>query len=112
MLTVLSTVCLVFAGCALLYQADERRSAFASVRASKPIRLGMRFAATVVFALTLAMTATLQGWELGVPVWLGIFSFAFVAGLFLSAQKPDWHAKAAVAAGALGVALGMGAVLL
>ena len=92
MLNVFSITCLLFGGCALLYQADERRSAFAAVRASRPMRLGMRAVALIVFALTLIMTATLQGWELGVPVWLGVFSFAFVAGLFLSAQKPDWHA--------------------
>ncbi len=111
MLTVSSIVCLIFSGCALLYQADERRSAFANVRASKPTRLGMRAVALIVFLLTLTMTASLQGWELGVPVWLGIFSCAFVAGLFLSAQKPDWHAKVAMVAGALGVLLGIGAVL-
>jgi len=111
MLTVFSTACLLFAGCALLYQADERRSAFANVRASGPARLGMRVFALIVFVVTLTMTASLQGWELGIPVWLGIFSFAFVAGLFLSAQKPDWHARVAMAAGALGVVLGVGAVL-
>lgn len=112
MLIVLSSACLLFAGCALLYQADERRSAFANVRASQPLRLGMRTGAVVVFVVTLMMTATLQGWELGVPVWLGIFSFAFVAGLFLSAQKPDWHAKAAMASGALGVLFAAGALIL
>ena len=111
MLTVFSTVCLLFAGCALLFQADERRSAFANVRASGSVRLGLRAMALLVFVLTLTMSASLQGWELGVPVWLGIFSFAFVAGLFLSAQKPDWHARVAMAAGALGVVLGVGAVL-
>lgn len=76
------------------------------------MRLGMRAGAILVFVATLIMTATLQGWELGVPVWLGIFSFAFVAGLFLGAQKPNWHANAAMAAGALGVLLGIGALIL
>lgn len=112
MLTILSSACLLFAGCALLYQADERRSVFANVRGSQPLRLGMRVGAGLVFSTTLIMTASLQGWELGVPVWLGIFSFAFVAGLFLSAQKPDWHAKAAMASGALGVLFAAGALIL
>ena len=112
MLIVLSSACLLFAACALLYQADERRSAFANVRGSRQIRLGMRVGAVLVFAMTLIMTATLQGWELGVPVWLGIFSFAFVAGLFLSAQKPDWHAQTGAAFGALGIILGVGALVL
>ena len=96
----------------MLYQADERRSDFAYVRASRSFRLGMRSAAMAIFVAALTMIATLQGWELGIPVWLGTFSFAFVAGLFLSAQKPDWHAKAAMAAGGLGLCLGLGALLL
>ncbi|MEM9179478.1 MAG: DUF3325 family protein [Pseudomonadota bacterium] len=112
MLTVLSSTCLIFAGCALLYQADDRRSAFASVRGSPRLRLGLRAGATLVFILTLVMTASLQGWELGIPIWLGIFSFAFVAGLFLSAQKPEWHAKAAAGFGAVGVILALGALVL
>lgn len=112
MLTVLSSACLLFSGCALLYQADGRRSAFATVRNSHPVRLGMRVAALIVFAVTLVMTATLQGWELGIPVWLGIFSFAFVAGLFLSAQKPDWHATTAMTIGVVGVVFGLGAFVL
>lgn len=76
------------------------------------MRLGMRVSAIIVFIATLMMTATLQGWELGVSVWLGIFSFAFVAGLFLSAQKPDWHPKAAMALGGIGLVLGLGALAL
>ncbi|MEM1146584.1 MAG: DUF3325 family protein [Pseudomonadota bacterium] len=112
MLIVLSSTCLLFAACALLYQADERRSAFAIVRGSKRLRLGLRAAAMLVFIATLMMTATLQGWELGIPVWLGIFSFAFVAGLFLSAQKPDWHPKTALVSGAIGIVLGLGALII
>ncbi|MEO0450700.1 MAG: DUF3325 family protein [Pseudomonadota bacterium] len=112
MLTVISSTCLLFSGCALLYQADERRSAYANVRDSRSLRMGMRISAIVVFVATLMMTATLQGWELGVPVWLGIFSFAFVAGLFLSAQKPDWHPKAAMAFGVIGLVLGLGALVI
>lgn len=112
MLTVISTTCLLFAGCALLYQADERRSAYAHVRGSQPLRLGMRLVAAGVFVATLMMTATLQGWELGVPIWLGIFSLVFVCGLFLSAQKPDWHAKAGLALGGIGIVLGLGALIL
>lgn len=72
----------------------------------------MRVAALVVFAATLMTTATLQGWELGIPVWLGIFSFVFVAGLFLSSQKPDWHPKTATVIGAIGIVLGLGALVL
>jgi len=72
----------------------------------------MRAGAGFVFIATLMMTASLQGWELGVPIWLGLFSFTFVAGLFLSAQKPDWHAKCALGLGVIGSILALGALLL
>lgn len=110
MLTVVSSTCLLFAACALFYQADKKRSAVAELRASPQLRTGVRAGATLISALTLIMIASLQGWELGVPVWLGLFSFVFVAGLFLSAQKPDWHPKSAALAGGLGVISGAAAL--
>ena len=111
MLTVLSSTCLMFAACALLYQADARRSAVAGVRGSQQMRYGMRTASVSLLVLTLFMVAALQGWELGIPVWLGLFSFAFVAGLYLSSQKPEWHLPSALAAAGIGGVLGIGALL-
>ncbi|MEL6411660.1 MAG: hypothetical protein AAFQ38_14785 [Pseudomonadota bacterium] len=111
MLTIISATCLLFAACALLYQADDRRSAFAGVRGSQPARFGMRASAIALFALTLMMLAPLQGWERGIPLWLGLLSLVFVAGLFLAAQKPAWHAKLAIGLGIIGVLAAIGALL-
>ena len=69
---------LLFAACALLYQADERRSSFEFVKTSRRSRLWMRAVAVAVFLLTLMMIASLRGWELGIQTWLGVFSFVFV----------------------------------
>ena len=112
MLIVVSSMSLLFAACALLYQADERRSSFEFVKTSRRSRLWMRAVAVAVFLLTLMMIASLRGWELGIPTWLGVFSFVFVVGLYLSAQKPDWHPRIAIGAAGLGVMTGFAAVVL
>jgi hypothetical protein len=111
MLLIISSTCLLYAACALLYQADDRRSAFAAIRTSRPKRYGLRGIAIALCVLTLFMVAPLQGWERGVTLWLGLISLVFVAGLFLAAQKPDWHPPVALAVGGIGMVSGLGAIL-
>ncbi|MCA8900407.1 MAG: hypothetical protein KDA53_04085 [Hyphomonas sp.] len=103
MLTVIGSGLLLFSACAMLYQADERRGAFDVVRKSFPVRMVLRLGACLLFAATLVLLAGLQGWERGIPVWLGVFSAVFVGGLFLAAQKPGWHGPGGAAALVLGV---------
>lgn len=110
-MNILSSICLLFAACALFYQADIRRSALAKVRKSQIWRIAMKAAATVLCAITLFMIANLRGWELGIPIWLAMFSFVFVSSLFLAAQTPDWHPKVAGGAIGLGTLMGLGALL-
>ncbi|MEM6535068.1 MAG: hypothetical protein AAF613_05440 [Pseudomonadota bacterium] len=110
MLTIVSATCLLYAACALLYQADERRAVYERVRRSPRVRLGMRAVAVAIFAVTLTMIAPLQGWELGIPVWFGLFSFTFVAGLFLSAQRPELHPQIGGIIGGLGIIAAIGAL--
>jgi len=111
MLAIISTLCLLYLACALLYQADDRRAVFAQVKDSKPIRFGLRSGAVALFVTSLLMIAPIQGWLRGVPIWLGLLSFAFVLGLFLAAQKPSWHLPSAIIAGGVGVLATVGAVL-
>ncbi|NQY41421.1 MAG: hypothetical protein HRT80_15140 [Henriciella sp.] len=108
---VTSSLCLLYFACALLYQADDRRSPYAQIKQSKPIRFGLRSGAGIVFAISLLIMAPLQGWLRGVPIWLGLLSFAFVFGLFLAAQKPSWHAPSAMIAGGVGILATAGAIL-
>ncbi|MEM9360001.1 MAG: hypothetical protein AAGB04_27770 [Pseudomonadota bacterium] len=112
MLIVISATLLLFAVCAMFYQADERRSAIALFRTSRRTRTAIRTVAGLLALLTLVMIASLRGWELGIPIWLGIFSLVFVVGLFLSAQKPNWHPKILVAACTLGALTGLASVAL
>lgn len=112
MLVVISATCLLYAACALLYQADKRRAVFANVKSSKRIRYGMRAGAAALFIATLYLLAPLQGWERGVPIWLGLLTLVFVAGLFLGAQKPELHVPAAMGASGIGIIAVLGAILL
>ncbi|MEQ3746112.1 MAG: hypothetical protein ABNH53_07770 [Henriciella sp.] len=111
MLAVISTFSLLYLACALLYQADDRRAVIAQVKASKPIRLGLRFGSGALFVISLLIMAPLQGWLRGVPIWLGLLSFTFVLGLFLAAQKQSWHTPSAMIAGGVGILATAGAVL-
>ncbi|MEL6666919.1 MAG: DUF3325 family protein [Pseudomonadota bacterium] len=111
MLTVLTSLCFLYVACALLYQADERRAAYAQVKASKQIRFGLRFVAAILFLVSLMLMAPLQGWLRGVPIWLGMLSLVFVLGLFIAAQRPSWHAPIAMVAAGIGFVGIFGAVL-
>lgn len=111
MLATISSLGLLYLACALLYQADDRRAAYAQVKTSKPLRFGLRFGATVTFLVSLLIVAPVQGWLRGVPVWLGLLSFAFVLGLFLAAQKPSWHVPSAAIAGSIGLFATFGALI-
>lgn len=111
MLAIISSLCLLYFACALMYQADDRRAVFAQVKESRPLRFGLRSGAAVLLIMSLLIMAPLQGWLRGVPIWLGLFSLAFVLGLFVAAQKTSWHAPSAIVAGSIGVVAGIGAVL-
>lgn len=111
MLLLISSICLLYVACAILYQADDRRAAFPAVQVSRPLRYGLRGVSMGLWLLTLCMLAPLQGWERGVTLWFGLVSLVFVAGLFLAAQKPDWHAPAAFTLGGIGLLAGLGAIV-
>lgn len=112
MLIVIGSLLLLFSACAMLYQADKRRSAFASVRNASALRLLLRGGACALFGLTLALLSTLQGMERGITLWLGAFTFVFIGGLFLAAQKPDWHGPAGVASLAIGAVISVGGLVI
>ena len=107
----LAALFLTFAGCGLLYQADARRSAFAGLKTSWRARYLVRGCAVGVCMLALCLAAAPQGWERGVPIWVGLLSLCFVAGLYLAARRPAWHGPATGAALAGGFAF-VGGVLL
>ena len=104
-------VLLLFAACVMLYQADTQRSTVACLRRSLQARQAMRAAAVFLCAMTLILVSRLQGWERGIPLWLGLFSVVFVAGLFLAAQKPGWHGPAGTSSLIAGLAFTTGGII-
>jgi hypothetical protein len=111
MLTVLAIILLLYGACAMLYQADARRSAFAELRISARLRMLVRAGACALLVMTLFLVSGLQGWERGIPIWLCLFIAAFLGGLFLSTQKPGWHAPIAAASLCLGAVATVGGFL-
>lgn len=103
MLTAISATCLLYLSCALLYQADGRRAGYASIKASQNLRYGMRLTSIGIALVALLMLTSLQDLERSIPIWLAAVSAVFVIGLFIAAQRPDWHAYSGLIAGAIGL---------
>lgn len=107
----MAALLLAFAGAALLYQADARRTRLARLRASRRWRDGVRALAAVSLVAALFLAAVPQGFERGVPIFLGLLTVGVVGTLLLAALRPGWHPPAGGAALVLGSALAMGAAL-
>lgn len=110
MLGVGSSVLLLFSACAMFYQADVRRGSLIVLRQSKSARIAARCLAVGLMVAALIMLSGVSGLERGVPFWFGIFSITFVVGLFLSAQRSEWHLPAMITSFAIGVITAIGSV--
>ena len=108
MLVICGSFLLLFSACAILYQADKRRSTFPSVKGSANLRTILRTAACGLLVLSLCLMAELQGWERGIAVWLAALTFVFVGGLFLAAVKPQWHGTTGLITLVAGLLLSVG----
>lgn len=107
---VFASIMLIFSSCVLLLQADAHRGRVLTLRRSKNKRYLARLIAVFILIACLTMISALNGWELGIPIWLGLLSVASVASLFLNAQAPVWHAPTGGLAGVFGALLGLWAV--
>lgn len=107
----LAALLLAFAGAALLYQADARRTQLVRLRTSRRWRDGARAVGGAALVAALVLAAAPQGFERGVPVFFGLLTVGFVGTLLLAALRPGWHPSAGSAALVLGGVLAMGAAL-
>ena len=99
MVTALSA-CMLYAACAGFYQAGAQRTSLARLKTEVRLRR-LVFAGSWVLALiALVLAAAPQGWERGVPIWLGLLTAAGAASLLIAALYPRWHLPSGVAAGA------------
>lgn len=96
-MTVTLAICLLYVACFGLFHAHPARTSFAAVKESPQVQTGVKTVAWVLLAATLFLTAQIQGWERGIPIWLGLATCAGVASLLIAALLPKWHAVSAAA---------------
>ena len=89
-------VLLSYLACAGLFQANSRRTTIQSFRfpdGDWPV-LNRRLVLSASWALiivSLLLFSAPQGFERGVPIWLGVLGLAGFITLFIAAIKPSLH---------------------
>ncbi|MEM9256698.1 MAG: hypothetical protein AAGA91_14725 [Pseudomonadota bacterium] len=82
---------MTYMACAVLYHCGRRRSALPAMRRMGWARAVGYTLSWVLMAWALQVTATPQGWERGVPIWLGILTLAGMCSLILATLVPRAH---------------------
>ena len=68
----------------------------------------MRAASWALALVSLVLLAQPQGWERGVPIWLGLFTLAGIASLLVAALVPHRHVTTAAGSAAGAAIAGLG----
>ena len=87
----------LFAAVAGLFLSGDRRAPPGPLRRSAPLRTALRLFAVGVLCLSLWVVAEISGWEIGIPIWLGLLSAAAIGNLYLAAVAPRAQRIAAAA---------------
>jgi len=80
-LAAITAVALPYAACVALYHAHPKRSRLAALRKDRRVRTALRVAAALAIAWALLLLTGRQGWELAVPILLGILAAAGVLNI-------------------------------
>ena len=96
---------LAYVGCALFYQAGERRTALSALKSSPKARKAARAAGWAALLIALWLFALPQGWERGVTIWIGATIAAGGISLLVSALMPRWHLVSMAAASGCAILL-------
>ena len=104
------SACLAYMACAGFYQAGERRSHVAFLNANATVRRVVYAGAWGLLLIALWLLALPQGWERGVPIWLGVLIGAGALSLFIAALRPAWHVASIAVAGVGALAFLFGAL--
>lgn len=96
----------LFAAVAGLYLSGDRRAPPGPLRRSGPLRKTLRLLAISVLCLSLWVAAQAAGWEIGIPIWLGLLSAAAIGNLYLAAVSPRAQHVAALATASISAAAG------
>lgn len=95
---------LLYVACVAFYHANQKRTVFVDIKKSPRNRQAVFAGAWALALLSLFVFASAQGWERGIPIWLGVFSLVGGLSLAISTLAPAHH----VASGLIG----MGAAIL
>ena len=99
---------LLYLACVGFYQAGATRTSFQRLKTSAGTRQSVRLASWLATLAALVLLAQSQGWERGVPVWLGLFTLAGIASLLVSALAPHRHLMTAAGSAAGAAIAGIG----
>lgn len=88
---------ILYLGCFCFYQAGKRRAAFRRLKDSEGARRLVHIIGWVLAFAALFLLAEVYGWELGIPLWMGMFVIAGVTSLLVSALWPRLHVPSALA---------------
>ena len=94
---IVGAVGLAYLACVLFFQAGERRTQLAGIKASSNVKSSVRIGAWLLLLLALSLLSLSKGLELGITIWLGVVSCAGGTSLLVSALAPRWHWYSALA---------------
>lgn len=98
-------VCLLYLASVGLFHAHPRRARIRSLNASALLRRFVFVGAWVLAGVALILIAEPQGWERGIPIWIGLFGLAGFVSIFLDAVAPMLQLRLAVLAALASLAL-------
>ncbi|MEM1132095.1 MAG: hypothetical protein AAGH53_04095 [Pseudomonadota bacterium] len=98
---------LLYIGCYAFYQASKQRTTYAGLKKSLAARRIVHGVGWLFAVAALILLAQVYGWELGIPLWLGVFVVAGVSGLLVSALWPKLHMPSTIASALIGVLTGI-----
>ena len=101
----------LFTAVAGLYLSGDRRAPPGPLRRSAPLRTALRLTAIGILCLSLWIAAEMAGWEIGIPIWLGLLSAAAIGNLYLAAVSPRSQRIAAAATTVVSAIAAAGAML-
>ncbi|MEM0930515.1 MAG: DUF3325 family protein [Pseudomonadota bacterium] len=102
---------ITYLGCVAFFEAGERRGRLHEVLTLSPSGTWLRRWAWAALIIALFLFAQPQGWERGVPIWLGALSVAGGISLLISALLPRWHIWTGAGAGLLASIAAAGALI-
>ncbi|MEM6914571.1 MAG: DUF3325 family protein, partial [Pseudomonadota bacterium] len=102
---------IMYLGCVAFFESGERRGRVHDVLNITPSPTWLRRSGWAALLFSLVLFAQPQGWERGIPIWLGALSMAGGTSLLVSALLPRWHLWTGAGAGVVASMAILGALI-